>query len=63
MAGNSDWHPRHYDPLFILAMDHRESFGRTLFGVQHDDPDRAQRAAMTSAKQLIYEGLQAPCPM
>ena len=62
MTGNPDWHPRHDDPLFILAMDHRESFGRTLFGVQHDDPDRAQRAAMTSAKQLIYEGLRVALP-
>jgi myo-inositol catabolism protein IolC len=62
MLGTSDWHPRHDDPLFILAMDHRESFGRTLFGVEHDDPDPAQRAAMGSAKQLIYEGLQAALP-
>jgi myo-inositol catabolism protein IolC len=62
MLGTFDWHPRHDDPLFILAMDHRESFGRTLFGVEHDDPDPAQRAAMTSAKQLIYQGLQAARP-
>jgi myo-inositol catabolism protein IolC len=62
MVGTSDWQPRHDDPLFILAMDHRESFGRTLFGVAHDDPDPAQRAAMTSAKQLIYEGLRAALP-
>ena len=38
MTGNSGWQPRHDDPLFILAMDHRESFGRTLFEVKHDDP-------------------------
>jgi myo-inositol catabolism protein IolC len=62
MVGNSGWHPQHDDPLFILAMDHRESFGRTLFGVKNDDPDPAQRAAMTSAKQLIYEGLQSAQP-
>jgi myo-inositol catabolism protein IolC len=62
MVRTSQWHPRHDDPLFILAMDHRESFGRTLFGVEHDDPDPAQRAAMTSAKQLIYEGLQDALP-
>ena len=59
MAGSSGWHPRHDDPLFILAMDHRESFCRTLLGVEHDDADAAQRAAMASAKQLIYEGLQS----
>jgi myo-inositol catabolism protein IolC len=62
MPDTLDWHPQHDDPLFILAMDHRESFGRTLFGVEHDDPDPAQRAAMTSAKQLIYQGLQAALP-
>ena len=62
MTGNSDWHPRHDDPLFILAMDHRESFGRTLFDVKDDAPDSAQRAAMASAKQLIYQGLQQALP-
>jgi myo-inositol catabolism protein IolC len=62
MVGTPGWHPRHDDPLFILAMDHRESFGRTLFGVEHDDPDPAQRAAMASAKRLIFEGLQAAQP-
>jgi myo-inositol catabolism protein IolC len=62
MAGNPGWQPRHDDPLFILAMDHRESFGKTLFGVKDDDPDRAQSAAMRSAKQLIFEGLQTALP-
>jgi myo-inositol catabolism protein IolC len=58
MAGNPGWQPRHDDPLFILAMDHRESFGKTLFGVKDDDPDPAQAAAMRAAKQLIFEGLR-----
>jgi myo-inositol catabolism protein IolC len=62
MTADSAWQPKHDDPLFILAMDHRESFGRTLFDVKDDDPDRAERAAMTSAKQLIFEGLQAALP-
>ncbi len=62
MTGNSGWLPRHDDPLFILAMDHRESFGRTLFDVEHDDPDRAQAEAMRSAKRLIFEGLQVALP-
>ncbi len=62
MTGNSGWHPRHHDPLFILAMDHRESFGRTLFDVKDDQPDAAERAAMTQAKQLIYQGLQVALP-
>lgn len=62
MTGNSGWQPRHDDPLFILAMDHRESFGRTLFEVKHDDPDQAQAEAMRSAKLLIFEGLQVAQP-
>jgi myo-inositol catabolism protein IolC len=62
MAGNPGWQPRHDDPLFILAMDHRESFGKTLFGVKDDHPDRTQSAAMRSAKQLIFEGLQTALP-
>jgi myo-inositol catabolism protein IolC len=52
------WQPRHDDPLFILAMDHRASFGKTLFGVVDDHPDRGRLAAMTAAKQLIYDGLR-----
>jgi myo-inositol catabolism protein IolC len=62
MTGNSGWKPQHDDPLFILAMDHRESFGKTLFGVKDDDPDPAQSAAMKAAKQLIFEGLQMALP-
>ena len=60
------YRPSREDPLLILAMDHRESFGRTLFGVRADHPDAGQRAAMTAAKRLIYAGLarartQLPC--
>ncbi len=62
MTGNSGWQPRHDDPLFILAMDHRESFGRTLFEVKHDDPDQVQVEAMRSAKLLIFEGLEVAQP-
>jgi myo-inositol catabolism protein IolC len=62
MTGNSGWKPQHDDPLFILAMDHRESFGKTLFGVKDDNPDPAQSAAMKAAKQLIFEGLQTALP-
>ena len=58
MTGNPGWQPRHDDPLFILAMDHRDSFGKTLFGVKDDDPDDAQIAAMKAAKQLIFDGLR-----
>ena len=59
MTDNPAWRPRHDDPLFILAMDHRESFGRTLFEVKDDDPDHAQPAAIRSAKRLIFDGLLA----
>jgi len=62
MTGNSAWQPRHDDPLFILAMDHRDSFGKTLFGVENDNPDITQLAAMKSAKQLIFEGLREAAP-
>jgi myo-inositol catabolism protein IolC len=62
MTVNSGWRPRHDDPLFILAMDHRESFGRTLFDVKNDAPDPAEIEAMRTAKQLIFEGLQVALP-
>jgi myo-inositol catabolism protein IolC len=62
MADNPRWQPRHEDPLFILAMDHRASFGKTLFGVTDDSPDPEQVAAMTSAKRMIFEGLRAALP-
>jgi myo-inositol catabolism protein IolC len=51
------YRPSAADPLLILAMDHRASFGRSLFGVKDDRPDDGQRAAMQAAKQLIYAGL------
>jgi myo-inositol catabolism protein IolC len=57
MTPSGDWRPSAAEPLLILAMDHRESFGRTLFGVRDDRPDRGQRAAMQAAKRLIYAGL------
>jgi myo-inositol catabolism protein IolC len=63
MPGSGMWQPRHEDPLFILAMDHRASFGKTLFGVTGDEPDADQAAAMRSAKRLMFEGLLAALPM
>jgi myo-inositol catabolism protein IolC len=56
------WQPRHDDPLFIMAMDHRASFGKTLFDVKNDDPDPDQVAAMQFAKEMIFEGLRAALP-
>jgi len=49
--GAQAWVPRHEDPLFILAMDHRASL----------DPEQA--TAMRSAKRIIFEGLLAALPM
>ena len=54
--------PSAAQPLFIMAMDQRDSFG-TLFGVQ-GQPTGEQLAAMRSAKQLIFAGAQrasGPC--
>jgi myo-inositol catabolism protein IolC len=56
MADHS-YRPSPGDPLFILAMDHRASFGKSLFGVAGDRPDEGQRTAMEAAKRLIYAGL------
>jgi myo-inositol catabolism protein IolC len=52
------WRPSAADPLLILAMDHRESFARTIFGVEHDTPTDEQRDALVRAKQLVYAGLR-----
>ena len=46
------------NPLLIMAMDHRASFGKSLFGVQNDAPTPAQTSAMEQAKRLIYAGLR-----
>jgi myo-inositol catabolism protein IolC len=62
MTENPGWQPRHDDPLFILAMDHRASFGKTLFEVKNDDPSPDQVAAMKSAKRMIFQGLRAALP-
>lgn len=51
------WQPSHDDPLLILAMDHRGSFGTSLFDVTDDGPTPEQTAAMTRAKTVISHGL------
>ncbi|HEY6749687.1 MAG TPA: DUF2090 domain-containing protein [Mycobacteriales bacterium] len=56
------WHPTHTDPLFILAMDHRGSFGKTLFGVRDDSPTPDQLTRMRAAKRLIFAGLRQVSP-
>ena len=57
MTSSGNYRPSAAEPLLILAMDHRASFGRSLFGVRDDQPDPGQRAAMQAAKLLIYAGL------
>lgn len=57
MTGTAEWRARNGDPLFILAMDHRDSFGKTLFAVANDNPSTAQLERMRVAKQLIFDGL------
>ena len=54
----TDRRPTHGDPLFILAMDHRDSFGKSLFDVKDDRPTDDQAARMRKAKDLIYTGLR-----
>ena len=56
------YRPSPENPLLILAMDHRASFGRSLFGVKDDRPDAAELAAMEAAKRLIYAGLARALP-
>ena len=62
MSESDIWRPRHHDPLFILAMDHRGSFGKSLFDVQDDQPTEDQRRQMERAKELIYAGLEQARP-
>jgi myo-inositol catabolism protein IolC len=50
--------PSAAQPLFILAMDHRDSFGRTLFGVKGDTPTDTQLAGMRDAKSLIFDAAE-----
>jgi myo-inositol catabolism protein IolC len=54
---DSSYRPSRADPLLIMAMDHRESFGKSLFEVRDDQPDAEQLTAMEQAKRLIYAGL------
>jgi myo-inositol catabolism protein IolC len=49
--------PSAAEPLFILAMDQRDSFQRTLFGVTAT-PTSDQLAAMRAAKSLIFAAAQ-----
>ena len=50
------YEPSAREPLFILAMDQRSSFAKSLFGLEEDAPE-AGLAKMREAKLVIYEGL------
>ncbi len=54
-APANPYKPSGESPLFILAMDHRASFARVLFGVD-GDPTEAERTKMRDAKMVIYDG-------
>ena len=54
---NDSWVPSPDDPLFILAMDHRNSFAKDLFGVT-GTPAQNELVKMRRAKALVYEGLR-----
>jgi myo-inositol catabolism protein IolC len=49
--------PSAAQPLFILAMDQRDSFQRTLFGIS-GTPTQDQLARMRAAKSLIFAAAQ-----
>jgi myo-inositol catabolism protein IolC len=49
--------PSPAQPLFILAMDQRDSFAKTLFGVT-GTPDDDQLARMRAAKSLIFSAVR-----
>jgi myo-inositol catabolism protein IolC len=57
ISAETIWRPTHTDPLLILAMDHRASFGKTLFDVTDDRPTPRQEEQIRSAKDLIYSAL------
>ena len=51
------WLPTADEPLFILAMDHRASFAKQVFGIP-GTPSDADLVRMRDAKALVYEGLR-----
>ena len=57
MSASDSWVPSSDEPLFILAMDHRTSFAKDLFGVR-GTPAPNDLVKMRQAKALVYEGLR-----
>jgi myo-inositol catabolism protein IolC len=58
----SSWMPSSETPMFILAMDHRASFMRDVFGITQT-PTSEDVSRMRTAKSLIYEGLRRVTPL
>jgi myo-inositol catabolism protein IolC len=54
---NDSWVPSADEPLFILAMDHRASFAKDVFGIT-GEWSPSDLMGMRQAKALIYEGLR-----
>ena len=46
----------HAQPLFLLAMDHRDSLARTVYGID-GSPTPAEAERISAGKQLVYQGL------
>ena len=57
MSASDSWVPTSDEPLFILAMDHRTSFAKDLFG-RHGYARSRCLVKMRQAKALVYEGLR-----
>jgi myo-inositol catabolism protein IolC len=45
-------------PLYILAMDHRDSLAKQVYGIA-GDPSPEQSAAIAAGKMLVFEGAEA----
>lgn len=43
--------------LFLLAMDHRASLAKTVYGVTDGEPAPDQRALISAGKELVFQGL------
>lgn len=45
-------------PIYILAMDHRDSLAKTTYGIESGQPDdEADIERISAGKQLVYRGL------
>jgi myo-inositol catabolism protein IolC len=57
MASIPRYQPSARDPLFIMAMDHRASFAKSLFGIT-GEPTGAELHRMQDAKMVIFDGVR-----